>query len=137
MSTQWERLKPVVLYLVFGVLTTIINVVSYWLLSELVGWSTLPSTAVAWFLAVLGAYVTNRKAVFDSSAVSFSEITSELIRFIISRIATGALDLALMYVFVDTLGFPGTLMKLMSNVLVVILNFIASKMVVFKKSSTY
>jgi len=42
-----------------------------------------------------------------------------------------------MYVFVDTLGFPGTLMKLMSNVLVVILNFIASKMVVFKKSSTY
>lgn len=134
-SECWERFKPVVLYLVFGVLTTIINVIAYYVCTELAGWSTLPSTLVAWFLAVLGAYITNRKAVFGSNASGFTEIAAEIVRFIASRIATGVLDLVLMIVCVDMLGLPGTLMKFVSNVIVVILNYVASKLLVFTSTN--
>ena len=127
------KYKGVMLYLIFGVLTTLVNIVAYWLFAHLMHLTTMPSTIMAWILAVLFAYFTNRKWVFDSTAKSSHEIMRELISFFACRLATGVVDLGCMFVFVDLLGWNDVIIKTAANVLVIVLNYIASKLIVFKK----
>ena len=87
-------------YAIFGVLTTLVNIAAYWLLAHPLGLPTVPSTVIAWVLAVLFAYVTNRKWVFHSKAVTRQEIIREGISFYLCRLGTGVLDWLGMYVMV-------------------------------------
>ena len=107
------KYKEIIMYLVFGVLTTVVNIVVYFLSAELLHINYLISNALAWFLSVLFAYITNRKYVFESSS---QNILKEAVSFFSSRLATGILDMVLMIV----------------NVIVVVLNYVLSKLVVFK-----
>lgn len=122
-----------ILYAIFGVLTTVVNIVVYWLTAHIFHFGTMPSTLIAWVAAVLFAYVTNRKWVFHSKAVGTGKIIKEMISFFVCRIATGAVDWVCMFVFVDIIHINDIFVKIASNVLVIILNYIASKLVVFKK----
>ena len=79
------------------------------------------------------AYVTNKKWVFESKLWKKSVIISEAIPFLLCRLATGAIDLAIMFVGVEIMGHNDLTIKMFSNILVIILNYIASKMVIFKK----
>ena len=81
------------MYLIFGTLTTAVNIVVYYLFSNIIHINYLFSNAVAWFLSVLFAYVTNRKYVFDSKN---NQIIKEAISFFGSRLATGIMDMVLM-----------------------------------------
>ena len=129
----WERWKDVIAYLFFGVCTTAVNAVVYWICAYPLGWSVSPSTVTAWALAVLFAYVTNRTWVFHSQAHGRAEILRELGAFFSCRIATGVVDWACMFVFVDLLGAPDMAVKILDNVLVVILNYVASKLLIFRE----
>ena len=91
------------------------------------------STAVAWVLSVLFAYVTNRRWVFHSEAKGAKAIGKEFAAFLGARLGTGLLDMLIMYLCVDLLGWNDMVMKLASNVIVVILNYILSKFFIFKK----
>ena len=113
------------MYLIFGTLTTVVNIVVYYLFSNIIHMNYLFSNAVAWFLSVLFAYVTNRKYVFDSKN---NQIIKEAISFFGSRLATGIMDMVLMWFLVNF-----NVAKVVVNVIVVILNYILSKLVVFKK----
>ena len=93
----------------------------------------MSSTVIAWILAVLFAYITNRKWVFHSSAATAAEIRKEILSFFVCRLATGALDWACMFIFVDLLGFYDVAMKVLANILVIILNYAASKLVIFRR----
>ena len=95
--------------------------------------NTMISTVVAWVLAVLFAYITNRKWVFKSVANSRMEIVRELVSFFGCRIATGIVDWLCMFIFVEFLKFNDVLIKAVANILVIILNYIASKLIIFKK----
>lgn len=119
----------VILYLIFGVLTTIINIFAYWALTRVMNVPVVPSTALAWLMAVLFAYATNKKYVFHSKSNSVIKEASE---FFAARIATGIMDVIIMWVFVDILGFHDVWIKTASNILVVIFNYIASKFFIFK-----
>lgn len=121
------------LYLIFGALTTLVNFVVYLGATRLVGMGTTAANALAWLLAVLFAYLTNRKWVFESQASGAREIGAELLRFMAGRVATGLMDIAIMYVSVDLLGANDVVMKILSNVLVIILNYVISKLMVFRK----
>ena len=88
------------------------------------------SNAVAWFLSVLFAYVTNRKYVFDSKN---NQIIKEAISFFGSRLATGIMDMVLMWFLVNFNIVNDVVAKVVVNVIVVILNYILSKLVVFMK----
>ena len=121
------------LYLIFGALTTLVNFVVYLGATRLVGMVTTAANALAWLLAVLFAYLTNRKWVFESQASGAREIGAELLRFMAGRVATGLMDIAIMYVSVDLLGANDVVMKILSNVLVIILNYVISKLMVFRK----
>lgn len=89
----------------------------------------VPSTVIAWTVAVLFSYWGNRNFVFHSNN---SGILKEAAEFFSCRIATGVLDVIIMYIFVDVLDFPDVIVKTTSNIIVIILNYIASKLFIFK-----
>lgn len=132
-----EKYKDVIPYLFFGVCTTAVNVASYWICAHPLKWGVLASTIIAWIVAVLFAYVTNRKWVFHSEAYGSKEIIKEICSFFGCRLATGVVDWICMVVFVDVLKFNDVVIKFLANVIVIILNYIASKMVIFRRKTDY
>ena len=121
--------REVFFYLVFGVLTTLVNIVSFAILTRLLSAGTVLSNVIAWFLSVLFAYVTNRIWVFQSKD---GNVFREAAAFFSGRIGTGVLDTVVMFITVDLLGWNDMVMKVISNIIVVILNYIISKFFVFK-----
>ena len=121
------------LYLVFGVLTTAVNYVVYLPCYNWLHLSAAVSNVIAWAVAVAFAYVTNKPFVFRSHDWSAKTVVPELAKFVGSRVASGALETAIIFVTVDCLLWNGNLMKLLTSVLVVIINYVASKLLVFRK----
>lgn len=128
-----KKYKSFILYAVFGVFTTAVNLAVYHLCYYQAGLSNTLSNVFAWVMAVTFAYLTNKSWVFDSKSWAWSVLCKEIPSFVSCRLATGFMDLAIMYVCVDLLGWHAMLMKLVSNVLVIILNYIFSKLVIFRK----
>ena len=128
--------KDFILYGIFGVLTTFINIVAYWCCASLFNLPVVISTIIAWIIAVLFAYLTNRKFVFVSNAHSFKEIIKEFISFIVCRLATGGIDVAIMYICVDLLCMNDIVIKIIANIIVILVNYIASKLIIFKKGDS-
>lgn len=121
--------REVFFYLVFGVLTTVVNIISFAILSRMFGIGTVVSNVIAWFLSVLFAYVTNRRWVFLSTG---GNVFREMLVFFSGRLCTGVLDTLVMFITVDFLGWNDLMMKIISNIIVIILNYIISKFFVFK-----
>ena len=120
-------------YLVFGVLTTIVNYIVYLPCYNLLGLSSAVSNVIAWAAAVAFAFVTNKPFVFHSHDWSAKTVVPELTKFLGTRLGSGALETAILFLFVDLLHMNGNLWKLITSVLVVILNYIGSKLLVFRK----
>lgn len=133
MKKLLQQYRDVILYLFFGVCTTGVNVAVYWFVAHPLSMEVMPSTIVAWFAAVLFAYFTNRRWVFHSTAITEGERFREILSFFGCRLATGVVDWACMYLFVDVLLWNDVFVKFAANVLVIILNYIASKLLIFRK----
>lgn len=131
-----KKYRELISYLVFGVLTTLVNYVSYLLFAPLFLSTTTIPTAIAWVLSVIFAYVTNRIFVFRSEAKGAAALLREILSFFGARLLSGVLDLGIMWVFADKLGLNDKLVKLASNVFVVIFNYVASKLVIFRKGGS-
>lgn len=127
----YRKYQEILTYLIFGVLTTLVNYVSYLLLAPLFAKTTAP-TVIAWVLSVLFAYFTNRAFVFHSHLKGAAAV-KEAGAFFAARLMSGVLDVIIMAVFADWIGLNDKIVKLASNVFVVIFNYIASKLVVFRK----
>lgn len=123
------KYKEVIMYLIFGVLTTVVNIVVYYVMADMLQVHYMISNVVAWFLSVLFAYITNRKYVFESMS---NEIIKEMVSFFGARLATGIMDMAFMWIFVGLGLLPDFVAKVITNVFVIIANYILSKLVVFK-----
>ena len=128
-----EKYRDVLLYLIFGVLTTAVNYVVYLPCYNVLGLSGSVSNVIAWVGAVTFAYLTNKPFVFRSHDWSWKTVGPELTKFVGCRIGSGLLETAIIFVAVDWLQGNGNLWKLVTSVLVVILNYIASKLLVFRK----
>ena len=131
--TLIKKYKNVLSYLFFGACTTIINILVYNIFYYVINASNVISNIIAWIIAVLFAFITNKLFVFESKSIAGEVIFQELLSFLGCRIFTGLLDLGIMYVAVDCLTQSGMLWKFISNVLVIVLNYIASKLFIFKK----
>ena len=125
--------KEVLSYLVFGVLTTLVNYVVYLPLYNFAHFSATLSNAVAWVAAVAFAFVTNKPFVFASHDWHIKTVLPELLKFVGCRIGSGLAETAILFITVDYLKWDGNLWKLLTSVLVIVLNYIASKLLVFKK----
>ncbi len=128
----YARYKRFIMYAVFGVLTTLVNMVSYYLCFRVADIPNVASTVIAWVLAVLFAFITNKLWVFDSRSFSVKVLRHEIPAFYGARLVTGILDVGIMYLAVDQLHLNPTLWKLVSNVLVIVINYIASRFFIFR-----
>ena len=128
------KYKSFLFYGIFGVFTTLVNIITYNICYYRIGISNTLSNVVAWVLAVTFAYLTNKVWVFGSKSWKWSVLKKEVPAFISCRLVTGILDLVIMYICVDIMQYHATLMKILSNVLVIILNYVFSKLVIFKKN---
>ncbi len=127
------RMKHLISYLFFGVCTTLVNIVSYGFLSRMGNLGTVPATAAAWVLAVLFAFVTNKRFVFDSRSFRWEILRREVPAFFGCRLLTGLFDLGWMWVTVEAWHLPDLWMKIFSNFLVILLNYLASRWIIFRK----
>lgn len=125
--------RETVLYLFFGACTTVINTIVYIWLYEFGSISNISSNIIAWVIAVLFAFFTNKIYVFQSTDFSKDRFLYEFISFFSCRIATGLLDIIIMYISVNILVLKAPSMKIFSNIIVIALNYIASKMLIFSK----
>ena len=123
----------IISYLFFGGLTTVVNYVVYLPCFNLLGMSAAVSNVIAWAAAVLFAFLTNKPFVFKSHDWSAKTVWPEFTKFVGCRIGSGVLETAIIFVTVDVLAWDGNWMKLITSVLVVILNYFASKLLVFRK----
>lgn len=120
-------------YLVFGALATAVNIGVYSLCFYLFHISNAVSNVIAWVVAAVFAYYTNKVLVFESKVNSKKELLKEATSFFGCRLLTLAIDQAIMVITVDKLKFNGFIMKVIANIIVIILNFVFSKLFIFKK----
>ena len=123
--------KGAILYIFFGGITTMVNWVTYYVLYSVMGVSNLMSNIIAWVLAVTVAFATNKTWVFESKSLAMDVVLPELVKFVGCRVGTGVLEIVLMYVAVDVAGLPAMLMKVLISVIVLVLNYVFSKVLVF------
>ncbi len=133
MKALFHKYYDLIVYLVFGVLTTVVNYIVYLPCYNLLQLSSSVSNVLAWVVAVAFAYLTNKPFVFRSYDWSAKTVIPELTKFVGTRLGSGALETVILFIFVDTLQMNGNLWKLITSVLVVILNYIGSKLLVFRK----
>ena len=128
-----EKYWDILSYLFFGALTTLVNYLVYFPCYNFLHLSTVVSNVIAWVVAVAFAYLTNKPFVFKSHDWSLKTVTPELVKFVGCRVGSGLLETALLFLTVDLLRWNGNLMKIILSVMVVILNYVGSKLLVFRK----
>lgn len=144
-----NKYKELILYVIFGGLTTLVNFVSFWICGKLLGEELyLVSNAVAWFVSVIFAYFTNKLFVFESKSFAPKVLLKEITVFFTARVFSFGVEEGGMWVFIDLLNFGefsfeffgfeigGQLIaKLLLAVIVVIMNYFVSKFVAFSKKT--
>lgn len=133
MKELFNKYKSIIMYLIFGALTTLVSVVTYALCYEFLSIPNTISTIISWVISVTFAFVTNKFLVFECKSREKKTVLREAASFYGCRAITGVLELVLMFLLVDVFKFDGILMKILVNILVIILNYVASKLVIFKK----
>lgn len=130
---QCLKYKDIIFYGIFGLLTTAVNILTYWVMAHPMKMSTTVSAVIAWALAVLFAYGTNRKWVFHSNADSREKVVKEIVSFFGCRLVTGVIDWSLMFICVELMHWEDMMIKIAANIIVIILNYIFSKLLVFRE----
>ena len=128
-----EKYRAVISYLFFGVLTTAVNFIVYLPVYNILGLSASVSNMIAWVVAVVFAYFVNKIYVFRSLDWSRKTVIPELTKFVAARVLSGVLETGILLVTVDILGWNGNIWKFVTQVLVVISNYVFSKLIVFRK----
>lgn len=134
MKELFNKYKDIIMYLIFGVLTTIISLIVFYVLTKTIlnandKIELQIANIISWVAGVTFAYITNSKYVFNGKR-TFNEV----IKFVSSRLSTLFLDMFIMYMFVTILKYNPDIMKLISQVLVIVSNYILSKLFVFKNA---
>ena len=138
----WRKYKEVVSYLFFGVATTVVNWIVYSIMNAVLGASMNTSNVVAWVIAVLFAFVTNKLFVFESKKWKGKEALEELVKFVGARVATGRVEIVGVPVLYQlgmnqsVFGVDGMVAKVVVSVVVIVLNYVFSKFIVFTEKKS-
>lgn len=128
--------KEIINYLVFGILTTLVNIISYWLFTTIFNVDYRISTTIAWFISVVFAFITNKIFVFNSKGLDVKTILSEFMSFLFFRILSYIIDLGMMIVLVEWIKMNDLVAKILANIIVVIVNYVASKYYIFRSAKS-
>ena len=132
----WEKYKHIIAYLFWGVVTTVINLAVFQILSSRIHWNYQLANVIAWFVSVLVAYFTNKVWVFGSHYTTVSDFLVEMLRFFFYRALTLVIDIVITFIGISVLGFKDPMgqfiVKVIDNVIVIIANYVFSKWLIFK-----
>ena len=129
----WVKFKPIIMYGIVGCMATAINIGVYLLCYKLLCITNVISNSFAWIISVLFAFITNKLFVFESKDMSRFVFLNELLKFVLARLSTGLIDILIMFITVDVMGLNAAVWKVVSNIIVIIGNYILSKFLVFSK----
>ena len=132
------KYKEIINYLIFGILTTVVSLLTYYSLVYTILNPNKPlelqiANIISWTTCVTFAYITNRKYVFNSKD---KNIIKEIIKFYSSRLSTLFIDMLIMFIFVTKLNLNDKIIKIIVQIIIIILNYILSKLLVFKNKTS-
>ena len=130
------KYKSQILYLFFGGVTTVINIVVFFILNTLLHINYQISNVIAWILCVIVAYITNKIWVFESKTTNKKDLLKETISFLLARVLTLAMEFILLYILVEKIGVIEIISKILVNVIVIVSNYFLSKLVIFNSKKT-
>ncbi|MBC1210072.1 GtrA family protein [Listeria booriae] len=126
------NLYSIIMYIIMGGFTTVVNIVSFWLCNSVFGIDYVTSNTVSWIASVIFAYATNKRYVFESYTPTWKDRVREASSFFGFRFLTYLVDLAVMVILISGLGTNALLAKILTNVIVLVLNYVFSKWIIFK-----
>ncbi len=125
--------RQIVLYVVFGIFTTIVNFVVYLILNRQFSVDELLSNSIAWMMAVLFAYVVNKVYVFENVNYNLLNLIIEFTKFMSARAFSGVLDMLILWMGVYQLGMYDVLVKIVTSIVVIVSNYLLSKFWIFNE----
>ncbi|HBY3339713.1 TPA: GtrA family protein, partial [Clostridioides difficile] len=125
----FKKHKETILYLFFGTLTTFVNIISYLFFTRVVSLNFIIANILAWILAVLFAYFTNKFFVFESKVIEIAFLFKEFLSFVSFRLFSGITEMLIMYIMIDLLFINDIIVKVFTNIIVIVLNYVFSKMI--------
>lgn len=135
MINIYKKNKEIINYLIFGVLTTVVSFVVYFIFAKVFKIDEVISNVISWFFSVLFAFVTNKLYVFESKETGKKTLLKEIISFYLARLFTGVVcDLGVFALMVKMFKINDVLSKLVTQVIVTVLNYVFSKLLVFKNN---
>lgn len=134
-KSLWEHYRELILYVLFGGCTTLINILIYFLCRQWLAMEVVAADVVAWLLAVIFAYITNKLFVFESKSWRAKLVTKEVAAFMAARLFSLGVDVVMLYVTVELLEWWELPMKVLANVVVIVINYIFSKWIIFRKDA--
>jgi len=127
----YYQYREIIDYIFFGGLTTLVNIVVFFIFDTILGWPYLVANAIAIILSILFAYITNKLYVFKTSTNELRENIYEFIKFVGFRLLSGLADMTSMWILVDLIFIDTNIAKLFTQFIVVVLNYVFSKFFIF------
>lgn len=127
-----DKIKNIVNYVICGILTTILNILVFYIL-DIYNVNYRINTTISTLISVIFAYITNKIYVFESRELGRKKVLKEILKFIFSRVGTYIVEIIGMYIFIELVKIENLISKILMNVIVIILNYILSKFYIFKK----
>ena len=133
LSNLYKKNKEIINYLIFGGLTTLVSILTYALFAKIFLINYLISNVLSWIIAVMFAFITNKLYVFESKSKDNKNVVKEITNVFFFRIVSLIIEMIIMYVFVDLLSIDDLITKIIAQIIVILSNYIFSKVFVFKK----
>jgi len=136
----YEQYREIVDYLFWGGVAFVLSMVLYWIFTSPMGWNEVLGNTVDWVICVLFTYVTNRVFVFKSKTTGIKGIGKEFVQFVLARLFTLILEDIVIFVGCNLMGYDTGLasmvVKFIGQAVVIITNYILSKLIIFRKKNT-
>ncbi|MFA6948898.1 MAG: GtrA family protein [Eubacteriales bacterium] len=129
----YKKYEELILYIISGGITTLVNWGIYYLLTWVFDVNYLVANIAAWAASVVCAFIVNKAVVFRDNVIVLRTVAIQFLSFAAFRVLSGAIETGALYVSVDILGWNDSIMKIAVSVFVVVVNYIFSKLVVFRK----
>lgn len=132
LKNYYAKFREMILYIFFGVWTVVISIITFYFFDIYMGIDVLVANVLSWLIAVLFAFITNKRWVFCSNVDTLSGLSREMLKFFLSRFSTLVLEEAIIWLFVVYLCQNSLAVKFSAQVMVIISNYVLSKKIVFK-----
>lgn len=131
LKSAFKKYKEPILYIIFGVLTTVVSIAVFWFFTEIIVFDELIANIISWIIAVLFAFLTNRKWVFSSN--KNQNFFIQAVKFYSGRLITLLIEEVIIFIFITLLSLNSLMVKIAAQFIVIVLNYVISKLYIFKK----